>query len=51
MFLGSVFEEELLWLMAVIETELWPAVLAWITAVAVPVIMAYVLRTEKRPAV
>ncbi len=38
--------------MAVVaQIEVWPAVLAWITAVAVPLIMVDVLRTEKRRAV
>jgi hypothetical protein len=44
-----MLETELLRLMAMIEqVGVWPAVLAWITAVVVPLIMAYVLRTEKR---
>ncbi|MFQ5931085.1 MAG: hypothetical protein ACE5MM_01625 [Nitrospiraceae bacterium] len=52
MYLGVLLEAELLRLMdAVQRVGVWPAVLAWITAVAVPLIMAYVLRTERRRAV
>ena len=52
MYLGVLLEAELIHLMhAVQQAGVWPAVLAWITAVAAPLIMAYVLRDEKRPAV
>lgn len=51
-FPGSICEIGLLRGMAVVaQIEVWPAVLAWITAVAVPLIMVDVLRTEKRRAV